>query len=140
MKIARRDIFRLALGLPAAPWLASFNALAAPAAGMVKITSIRVIGLDNLGDGCLIRINTDAGLVGYGEAGLPAAVARARIEMMQPQLIGQDPLAIARHFYESESEEAGKTTAIKIGVLQVWQKQDGKWKLYARQAHILPKT
>lgn len=46
--------------------------------------------------------------------------------------------AIARHFYESESELDGKTTAIKIGVLQVWQKQGGKWKLYARQAHILP--
>ena len=46
--------------------------------------------------------------------------------------------AIARHFYESESEEAGKTSKIKIGVLQVWQKTDGKWKLYARQAHILP--
>ena len=48
--------------------------------------------------------------------------------------------AIARHFYESESEEDGKVSAIKIGVLQVWQKQDGKWKLYARQAHILPKA
>lgn len=46
--------------------------------------------------------------------------------------------AIARHFYESESEEGGKTTKIKIGVLQVWQKVDGAWKLYARQAHILP--
>lgn len=48
--------------------------------------------------------------------------------------------AIVRHFYESESEENGKATAIKIGVLQVWQKQDGKWRLYARQAHVLPKT
>ena len=37
--------------------------------------------------------------------------------------------AIARHFYESESEEDGKVSAIKIGVLQVWQRQDGKWKL-----------
>ena len=46
--------------------------------------------------------------------------------------------AIARHFYESESEEAGKTSKIKIGVLQVWQKTDGKGKLYARQAHLLP--
>ena len=48
--------------------------------------------------------------------------------------------AIARHFYESESEEDGKTSAIKIGVLQVWLKQDSKWKLYGHQAHILPKA
>ena len=38
-------------------------------------------------------------LSGYGEAGLPAAAARQRIAMMAPQLIGQDPLAIERHFY-----------------------------------------
>ena len=28
-----------------------------------------------------------------------AAAARTRIEMMAPQLIGQDPLTIERHFY-----------------------------------------
>ncbi len=46
--------------------------------------------------------------------------------------------AIARHFYESTSVDDGKESSIKIGVLQVWQKQDGKWKLYGRQAHVLP--
>ena len=57
------------------------------------------MGLDNLGDGCLIKIETDAGLAGYGEAGIPSHAARDRIEMMQGQLVGQDPLAIERHFY-----------------------------------------
>jgi ketosteroid isomerase-like protein len=28
-----------------------------------------------------------------------------------------------------ETESAGKTNAVKIGVLMVWQKQDGRWKL-----------
>lgn len=45
--------------------------------------------------------------------------------------------ARSRHFYESVSEEDGKVTNTRIGVLQVWQKQDGKWKLYARQAYKL---
>jgi hypothetical protein len=40
---------------------------------MVKITAIRVIGLDTPGDGCVIRINTDAGLVGYRERGATRA-------------------------------------------------------------------
>jgi L-alanine-DL-glutamate epimerase-like enolase superfamily enzyme len=75
------------------------GATAAPHTGQVKITKIKALGLDNVGDGCLIRIETDAGLVGYGEAGLPAAAARARIAMIAPQLIGEDPLAIERHFY-----------------------------------------
>jgi hypothetical protein len=32
---------------------------------MVKITAIKTLQLDNVGDACLIRIETDAGLVGY---------------------------------------------------------------------------
>lgn len=46
--------------------------------------------------------------------------------------------AIVRHRWESVNEEKGKTTETKIGVLQVWQKFDGKWQLYARQAFRLP--
>jgi len=42
--------------------------------------------------------------------------------------------AIARHTWTSESEMDGKSTSTKIGVLQVWQKQDGAWKLLARQS------
>jgi hypothetical protein len=42
--------------------------------------------------------------------------------------------AIARHTWASESETDGKLTSTKIGVLQVWQKQDGAWKLLARQS------
>lgn len=99
MNPSRRDLLKCALGLPAAAWLANFRALAAPASQMVKITAIKTMGLDNVGDGCLIRIETDAGITGYGEAGLPSAAARERIAMMLPQLIGQDPLAIERHFY-----------------------------------------
>ena len=46
--------------------------------------------------------------------------------------------AIARHIYLSESELEGKTTNTRIGALQVWQKQDGAWKLLARQGFRLP--
>lgn len=45
--------------------------------------------------------------------------------------------AIARHLYESESELDGKTNNIRIGTLEVWQKQGGNWKLLARQAYKL---
>jgi len=36
-----------------------------------------------------------------------------------------------------ETESEGKTNAIKFGVLMVWQRQDGRWKLLARQAYRL---
>jgi ketosteroid isomerase-like protein len=45
--------------------------------------------------------------------------------------------AIARHLYVSDSETDGKLTNTKIGVLEVWQKQGGNWKLLARQGYKL---
>jgi hypothetical protein len=45
--------------------------------------------------------------------------------------------AIARHIYESESETDGKPNSVRIGNLQVWQKQGGDWKLLARQGYKL---
>jgi Domain of unknown function (DUF4440) len=46
--------------------------------------------------------------------------------------------AIVRHIYLAESELEGKATTTRIGALQVWQKQDGAWKLLARQGFRLP--
>lgn len=46
--------------------------------------------------------------------------------------------AIARHIYLSESELDGKVNHVKIGALQVWHKEDGRWKLLARQGFTLP--
>ena len=45
--------------------------------------------------------------------------------------------AVARHIYASESETDGKPNSVRIGVLAVWQKQDGSWKLLARQGYKL---
>ena len=45
--------------------------------------------------------------------------------------------SIVRHLYESESETDGKASSVKIGALQVWQNQDGTWKLLARQGFKL---
>jgi galactonate dehydratase len=99
MNITRRSFLQSALAAPAGVWLANYQALAAGSAGMVKITAIKTLQLDSVGDGCLIRIETDSGLVGYGEAGINSKLARNRIETIQQGLIGQDPLSIERHFY-----------------------------------------
>ncbi len=45
--------------------------------------------------------------------------------------------AISRHLWVSEGETDGKPTHIRIGILEVWQKQDGSWKLLARQGYKL---
>jgi ketosteroid isomerase-like protein len=46
--------------------------------------------------------------------------------------------AVVRHLWVSESELDGKVANTKIGVMQVWQKQDGGWKLLARASWRLP--
>ena len=46
--------------------------------------------------------------------------------------------AIVRHIFLSESELDGKATTTRIGVVQVWHKEDGAWKLLARQGFRLP--
>jgi ketosteroid isomerase-like protein len=46
--------------------------------------------------------------------------------------------AWTRHLYVSESELDGKSNHIKIGILEVWQKAGGGWKLLARQGYKLP--
>jgi ketosteroid isomerase-like protein len=46
--------------------------------------------------------------------------------------------AIARHIFSAETESGGKAGSARVGVMQVWAKQDGRWKLLARQAFRLP--
>jgi L-alanine-DL-glutamate epimerase-like enolase superfamily enzyme len=92
----RRDFLKIALAVPAGPWLTNFEAQAAPLLGAVKITAVKALQLDYQSDGCLVRIETDAGVTGYGETGVDARMARARIPQLR--LVGADPLSIERHF------------------------------------------
>jgi galactonate dehydratase len=57
------------------------------------------MAIKNIANNCLIRIDTDAGISGYGEAGASGPMARARIETMKGLLVGKDPLAIEVHFH-----------------------------------------
>lgn len=91
------------LALPAGAWIQSLHAYAEPHKGKVKITAIKAMQVANIAGNCLIKIETDAGLVGYGEAGATGPMARARIETMKRLLIGRDPLNIELHFHEMTS-------------------------------------
>ena len=45
--------------------------------------------------------------------------------------------AIVRNTFVSDVEVDGKVTPVKVGVMQVWQKEGEAWKLFARQAFKL---
>jgi ketosteroid isomerase-like protein len=45
--------------------------------------------------------------------------------------------AIVRHNLTADTNDNGKTGTVKLGVMLVWQKESGRWKLLARQAFKL---
>ena len=42
--------------------------------------------------------------------------------------------AIVRHVLATETESEGRPGSARVGVMQVWQKEGGQWRLLARQA------
>jgi L-alanine-DL-glutamate epimerase-like enolase superfamily enzyme len=103
--LSRRQLLWAAMALPFGAWMSRYKLLAAPYQGEVKITAIKAMALDYTFDGCLLKIETDAGLAGYGETGTNVAMARAHIEHMArgAGLLGGDPLSIERHFFRMTS-------------------------------------
>jgi L-alanine-DL-glutamate epimerase-like enolase superfamily enzyme len=97
--LSRRDLLRIAVAWPGAGLFAGYRAMAAPNLNRVKITNVRAMAIRNIAGNCLIRIDTDSGLSGFGEAGATGPMARARIETMKALLIGKDPLQIEVHFH-----------------------------------------
>jgi len=62
------------------------------------------------------------------------------LEFPELKITMAGPNAITRHLLVQESELDGKASHVKIGILAVWQKQDGGWKLLARQGFKLPEA
>jgi Domain of unknown function (DUF4440) len=46
-------------------------------------------------------------------------------------------IAMVRHKLKGELTNNGTPAALNIGVLQIWQKEKGKWRMVARQAYKL---
>ena len=73
-----------------------------------------------------------------GVMGRKATVKSLEFPEMTVQVVGST--AIVRHLWVSQTELEGKVTDTKIGVIQVWQKEDGGWKLLARASYRLPQA
>jgi L-alanine-DL-glutamate epimerase-like enolase superfamily enzyme len=62
--------------------------------GKVRITAIKAVQLRNHGQ-TLVKVETDSGLFGIGEAGALGPIVRANLrDYFEPRLIGQDPLNV----------------------------------------------
>lgn len=75
--------------------LAPFRALAAPARGRMKIADLRAMTLQGPRTYTLVKVLTDSGLYGIGEAyGSPAVGVKEGVLELREYFIGKDPLEI----------------------------------------------
>ena len=62
------------------------------------------------------------------------------IEFERVSLDRDGKTAVLRHIFRATSVENGVETPLNLSIMQVWKKQSGEWRLWARQAvKIQPK-
>jgi hypothetical protein len=93
------------------------------------------VGLLPLNITCTLREQGDPVHTLLKKPSLPAAPSLRWPPRTTVATVGNN--AIVRHLWVSESELDGKVPNTKIGVLQVWQKQESSWKLLARASFKL---
>ena len=78
--------------------MSDYNNLAEKEKNKVHITAIKVFQLKEHGIQSIIKVETDAGIYGIGEAGLPARIVQGYLDFMKDDLIGRDALAIEKNY------------------------------------------
>src|SRR5947209_20392894 len=83
---------------------ASYQRVAAALRKKVKITDVKCMIVRGTWDWNLVKIETDSGIYGIGEAYWGAGVKDVIEKIMKPLLIGEDPLNVDK-LYTKRSEE-----------------------------------
>lgn len=60
-----------------------------------------------------------------------------KIELEDQQITLSGDTAMVRHILVADTADGGVANSIRIGILLVWQKESGEWKLLGRQAFKL---
>ncbi|MFB6219002.1 MAG: mandelate racemase/muconate lactonizing enzyme family protein [Halobacteriaceae archaeon] len=68
-----------------------------------RVTGLSAMQLEESAGQSLVRVETDAGVVGYGEAGADGPTVRAQLEHLEEFVVGADPLAVQRLYEQMMS-------------------------------------
>src|SRR5438270_1164674 len=91
----RRFLKSLALGAAGAATFAHpYDLLAEPLKKKIRITDVKVMIIRGTWDWNLIKIETDSGLYGIGEAYWGPGVKDLVVTQMKPLIVGEDPLNV----------------------------------------------
>src|SRR5689334_5368830 len=103
----RHFVQTLATAVAGALFPAPYAKLAAALKRKVKITDVKCMIVRGTWDWNLVKIETDAGLYGVGEAYWGAGVKDVILSIMKPHLIGEDPLNVDKLYTEVLMRNAG---------------------------------
>ncbi|MGH1588941.1 nuclear transport factor 2 family protein [Methylobacterium phyllosphaerae] len=149
MSVSRRSALAatLAVALVAPVLLRAYPGLAANPDGDAVEAAVDALTKALLsGDGAALDSLTHDGLSYGHSSGVvqnkaafiePLATKRATFPSItlsdrSVSVVGDD--AIARHVFTGEAVTNGKSAPVHIGVMQVWHRDGGRWRLLARQA------
>src|SRR5690242_3578135 len=97
----RRGFIRsLAAAIPLSAVSRGYAAMAAPMHKKVKITDVKAMVVRGNSDWNMVKIDTDAGVSGLGEAYWGRGVKDIILGYLRPLIIGQDPLDIEPLYYK----------------------------------------
>jgi len=87
---------RMAAAIPAATALSAYRAMAAPQRKRVKITDVKAMLVHGNVDWNMVKVETDSGISGIGEAYWGRGVKDVILGYLRPAVTGEDPLDIER--------------------------------------------
>src|SRR5436190_8618202 len=93
MPVNRRDFIKSAVGA-ASLFAGPYQRLASAFQKKIKITDVKMMIVRGTWDWNLIKVETDSGLYGIGEAYWGPGVKDLVITQMKPLIVGEDPLNV----------------------------------------------
>src|SRR5919112_2111027 len=112
--------------------LFALSRAAAQLRGKVKITDVKCMIVRGTWDWNLVRIETDAGVTGLGEAYWGYGVKDLIVNQLKPQIIGEDPLNVDKLYTKMLMRSAGQGALAGITVTAASGVEIALWDLAGR--------
>src|SRR5688572_25721533 len=123
----RRTFLKAATGAPIA-----LHQAAAQLKGKVKITDVKVMIVRGTWDWNLVRVDTDAGVSGIGEAYWGFGVKDMILNQLKPLVVGEDPLNVDKLYHKMLMRSAGQGAIAGITVTAASGVEIALWDLAGR--------
>jgi L-alanine-DL-glutamate epimerase-like enolase superfamily enzyme len=128
----RRTFLQTALGVTAGACALPLHAMARAVRGKVKITDVKCMIVRGTWDWNLIKIETDAGVHGIGEAYWGWGVKDLVLNKLRPIVIGEDPLNVDKLYTKMLMESAGAGAIAGVTVTAASGIEIALWDLAGR--------